>query len=294
MPDSSVEPPFKRVKYGDKVSALTIPDDEVMRRFVQHITNLPSDWRNSSVPACSWIGIVCDAQERAIHFAGFRFHMKGNLTWPYMPRFLQRVIVVRHTISYLRGELLSSNLCNALLDLRLSAHKHTGRFDVTTLPTQTEKLQLDGNDLSGLMDLTLLLITLRVLNLSYNSFEGAADLTQLPRLEDLDLTRNLLSGGVDLTCLPDSLEQLKLSKNAFNGTIELHNLPSNLKILNLGNCRFGGVVNLCSIKKGVKGISLTLLDNNFTAVVYPKPVPKFWIERSVPRMTQNAYEKSLN
>ena len=186
------EPPTKRRRHGSKVSSLVLPEEEMMRRFVEHIEHPPAPWKQFASP-CNWKGVKCDAEKRitAIHWNYNR--ISGSLAWAYLPHDVQTMEArcPAGLITKLSGKLLSTDLHKPLSTLLLTAQNHTGELDLTQLPESMRYLDVGFNELAGPCDLTQLPQILEKLNLITNAFEGEIRLDMPPpNLRELFLSRN--------------------------------------------------------------------------------------------------------
>ena len=117
-------------------------------------------------------------------------------------------------------------------EINLSDGGHHGSPRFAPLPRFLVKLNPGDNHLSGPIDFTL--------------FEGTC-------LEEIDLSGNMLTGPVGLTCLPYTLLELSINDNEFSGDLILEILPDGLIMLLASDNRWR------SIKKSQLPASLTCL-----------------------------------
>ena len=81
------------------------------------------------------------------------------------------------------------------------------------------------------------------INLGATDVSGSINLTKLPpHLRELWISRNRLSGPLDLRCLPSSLVTLSVYDNHFNSVIRGVKFPTTLKTVWLEHNKFKGVI----------------------------------------------------
>eukprot|EP00484_Ammonia_sp_Unknown_P029357 CAMPEP_0197031130 /NCGR_PEP_ID=MMETSP1384-20130603/10223_1 /TAXON_ID=29189 /ORGANISM="Ammonia sp." /LENGTH=291 /DNA_ID=CAMNT_0042460615 /DNA_START=171 /DNA_END=1046 /DNA_ORIENTATION=+ len=101
---------------------------------------------------------------------------------------------------------------------------------------------------------------------------GTIDWMALPRsLTLLDLSVNQFKGRVDWASLPRSLENLELNNNLFTGTVEWSDLPPRLRRLYLARNGFGGNVKCSELPSSLE--ILNLARNEFEGYIEWKDVP---------------------
>jgi len=211
-----------------KVTALLLPQEDMLERFLSNVTEKHDSWRTTKknwfgrverISACSWLGFTCNEHQQVenIHFT--RKRLKGSLQWEYLPP--------------------------TILSCNVAEHDFTGSLSLHALPSRMIELKAKGNKFSGELCLTRLPDTLTYLNLAKNLCEGSVDVTQLPAgLISILLSQNNLSGNVDLSRLPQHLKTLILSDNEFTGPLDLQHLPLGIDWIRVSHNNFSGLLDL--------------------------------------------------
>ena len=233
--------PKKRRRVG-KISSATLPAQIEMEKLLAELDNKHDSW-SASTAVCSWMGVICDAEEVVIKIEGH--NLSGVLVWKYLPWTL-RILLVNAEHPY--------------------RHQLRGSVDTTTLPPKLSELWLHDNVLDGPLNLSHLPQSISLLNASANRFSGTLALEALPPLLlMLQLSRNNFHGSVDLRTLPDTLTLLLLDGNDLSSCPELTSLPRGMTKLSLAQNRFSGVLDLRKLPRNLR--SLHLLGNNIDEYV---------------------------
>ena len=149
------QPAQKRRKFGSKVSFVTLPEIEMMRRLVQYVKKNPPSWKSTS--ACSWEGVKCNSDSQVIQLWWNHFDLSGNITWIFLPPRVEKVGAQRRPNNgRLTGTLSSSDFTSSLMIFSVAYHYHQGVFDFSTLPSSMKDLTISYNRLQGTVDLTQL------------------------------------------------------------------------------------------------------------------------------------------
>nr|GMD80064.1 probable inactive receptor kinase At2g26730 [Ipomoea batatas] len=172
---------------------------------------------NASAPACSWVGVECDAN-RSFVFA-LRLPavgLMGDIPADTLGRLSQlRVLSLRS--NRLTGSLPPdfSNLVH-LRSLYIQDNRFSGEFPASLAEsTRLVRLDLSSNNFTGAIPLTVNNFTnLTRLYLQNNGFTGKLPAINLPELSDLDVSNNRLNGEI-----PSTLS--KFPASAFAGNIDL-------------------------------------------------------------------------
>ena len=196
-----------------RVSRVTLPQEDLITRLVEHIENKHSSWVLSKshwlwgaqpVSPCQWFGVYCDSEQRVARliwdYSALCFELKhaalrGNLSWGYVPESVVDIYLENHRT--LQGSCSFDALPQGLLTLQIFVNKFSGEINLTSLPPK--------------------LVSLLAWR---NLFTGHADLTHLPpNVQRINLTGNALKGLIDLTKLPSRLTHLSLRDNYFDTVI---------------------------------------------------------------------------
>nr|GLL45204.1 probable inactive receptor kinase At2g26730 [Ipomoea trifida] len=172
---------------------------------------------NASAPACSWVGVECDAN-RSFVFA-LRLPavgLMGDIPADTLGRLSQlRVLSLRS--NRLTGSLPRdfSNLVH-LRSLYIQDNRFSGEFPASLAEsTRLVRLDLSSNNFTGAIPFTVNNFTnLTRLYLQNNGFTGKLPAINLPELSDLDVSNNRLDGEI-----PNTLS--KFPASAFAGNIDL-------------------------------------------------------------------------
>jgi gliding motility-associated-like protein len=217
-------------------------------------------WKVKGVPIGKWYGVSVNTEGCVTYLSLGSDSLKGvlpaslttlsALNWislsynrlsGQIPNFnspnLERIWLYGNQLS---GSIPNFNLPN-LKDLWLSDNQLNGQIPNFNLPN-LERLDLDDNRLSGVIpNFTLKnLITLR---LSDNALRGSIpnfDVVNLPKLLELYLTNDSLSGSIPKFNLP-KLKKLDLSSNKLTGLIPNFDLPE-LQWLLLADNQLSGLI----------------------------------------------------
>jgi Leucine-rich repeat (LRR) protein len=196
--------------------APTMSDLDRMLAFTKNWYPQDPSW-NSSVPACSWVGVTCNGDQRVVGFKWTNAGSNGTLDFDMLPR--------------------------ELITLDLSSNAFSRVVAGWNIPQNLSIIILARNKLiRGLYELPWLL---KHYDISGNGINGTFYTWNLPgNLTYLDISDNEYSGAFDPMSLPKYLETFRANNNNFNGTPFLKALPKYLKTLDLSNNNFCGAMSL--------------------------------------------------
>ena len=166
------------------------------------------------VSVCTWQGVFCDKEMNVVSIDWraelLRFSLKGNISFPDLPRHLDKLVVTDHVA--LTGEIPTRSLPSSLRHINTYHNIFFGSLQLSTLPEGLEILNGNHNRFSGHLDLCHLPHTIRRILLNHNRFSGTITVDALPpRIELLWLHANLFAGTVDLSPLQsDQLKDINL------------------------------------------------------------------------------------
>ncbi|KAI5320505.1 hypothetical protein L3X38_040213 [Prunus dulcis] len=203
---------------GGRVNSEPTQDKQALLAFLSHTPHENRVQWNSSVSACTWVGITCDDNQSYV--SALRLPGVG-LVGPVPPNTLGR-------LSQLRVLSLRSNRLNGPIP-----------SDFSNL-TLLRSLYLQGNQFSGEFPPGLTrLVRLTRLDLSSNNFTGPIPftVTNLTHLTGLFLENNGFSGSLP-SISAGNLRSFNVSNNKLNGSI-----PASLS--KFPNSAFTGNLNLC-------------------------------------------------
>ena len=128
------------------VTAQLSNDLEDILTMTANVTNKAATW-NATVPACSWLGVLCDPTTGAVTQCRWRaFHIGGVIDFTSMPANLYFIDV--------------------------SYNQLTGTPDLAVLPAALRRMHLSNNRFSGIVDLTRVWGGMTLLTLANNNFLG--------------------------------------------------------------------------------------------------------------------------
>ncbi|KAL1547937.1 putative inactive receptor kinase [Salvia divinorum] len=202
------------------VAAEPTADKQALLDFLSKVPHESRLQWNSSISACSWVGVSCDPSNSSVH----SLHLPGvGLIGPIPPSTLGRLSSLR--VLSLRSNRLSGPLPDDLSNLK-----------------SLRNVYLQGNQLSGEFPTSLSELTrLNRLDLSSNNFTGPIPfaLNNLTHLTGLFLQSNGFTGKLpNLSSAAVALDAFNVSDNRLNGSIPaaLAKFPSSAFANNLQLC----------------------------------------------------------
>ncbi|KAG0523925.1 hypothetical protein BDA96_07G165100 [Sorghum bicolor] len=213
-----------------------------IRSTLEKRYTVPISWKQSD-NCCSWERVRCNNSTRVLDLNFSKIKVNSttrgecwNLNMAIFSAFHELQLL---DLSYNQACLQSFDGLQGLTKLRyldLSHNNLMGSVDILRYLgklVSLEVINLDRNSMSGALQDTDFrnLKNLRRLHLRSNQLNGSipGSLFELPLLEYLDLSRNLLQGHIPISSasnMSSSLQTLKLSDNFLNGTFDFFWLRS--------------------------------------------------------------------
>ena len=139
-----------------------------------------------------------------------------------------------------------------------------GKMQPKYLPRSIEVFTSAGADICCVLHFSDFHETLRRLDVSKNQMSGTVDVAVLPMaLESFNIRHNLFSGSLDLTKLPQNIAAFDVRCNQFSGSVNLTQLPQTLKRLSLSRNDFSGNVSVILIQS----LHIDIAQTKMTCVV---------------------------